>query len=200
MFRFTDFSRQQRMLVKSLELSAKATVGDPEGLREIQARTETHGRMAITREMYDLWLAAAIATARECDPRWDAAIEQAWRTLLGFIIRHMTRSSTRTGSPTDAAIFVVSGTWRTTAAEASPCLIDAVSLSGCSVCGYASHPPGTAIEVTLSATGRPALHLRGRVAHEQPHGFAIAFDALAPEQRAELEGVIGSLRNSQTGE
>jgi len=193
MFRFTDFSRQQRMLIKSLELSAKATLGDPEGLREIQARTESHQRLAITAEMYDVWLASAIATARECDPEWDAEIQQAWRTLLGFIVRHMAKSAPRANGASPRPLSAVSGTWRTISDDASPCLVDNVSMTGCSIFGYASLPRGTSIEVTLSATGRPPMLLRGRVAYEHPHGFSVAFDALAPEQIGHVEDLLTSI-------
>ena len=91
-FAHTDFDRQKRMLRRSLELIASATVGDPDGLRELNDRAETHSRsrLDIRPELYGLWLEAVIETAREFDPAWTLAVESAWRVTLGHGIRHMT--------------------------------------------------------------------------------------------------------------
>lgn len=90
-FRNTDFDRQRRMLRRSLELIAGATVGDPEGLRELNDRAETHSRakLDIAPHLYDLWLDAVVETGREFDSGWTPAVESAWRTTLGVAIRHM---------------------------------------------------------------------------------------------------------------
>lgn len=92
-FRNTDLTRQRRMLRRSLELMASATSGDPAGLRELSERAETHSRarLNIRPELYELWLDALIETARQSDPEWSPAIEQAWRSILGLAVRHMTR-------------------------------------------------------------------------------------------------------------
>lgn len=92
-FRFTDFDRQQRMLLHSLQLSAAATEGDPDGLAELTARAETHDRdhLDITPGLYNLWQRAVVAAARECNPDWTADVETAWHTILGFVVLHMTR-------------------------------------------------------------------------------------------------------------
>ena len=92
-FRFTDFDRQERMLLKSLRLSAAATEGDPDGLAELTKRAETHDRehLDIKPAMYDLWLQSVIAAASEYDPRWDQEVAAAWNTILGFVVLHMTR-------------------------------------------------------------------------------------------------------------
>jgi hemoglobin-like flavoprotein len=91
-FRFTDFTRQQHMLLRSLELCAAATAGNPDGLAELTARADTHSRahLNIEPQLYDLWLQAAIETASECDPDWNGEIEAAWRTIVHFAIHHMT--------------------------------------------------------------------------------------------------------------
>lgn len=92
-FRFTDFTRQRRMLRRSLELVAKATAGDPEGLRDLTERAATHSRsrLDISPAMYDSWMDALLATAAESDPEWTAPIESAWRHVLGIAVHHMTR-------------------------------------------------------------------------------------------------------------
>ena len=81
------------MLRRSLELMASATAGDPDGLRELSERAETHSRakLNIRPELYTLWLDALIETAKGTDPEWTPAIEQAWRSILGIAVRHMTR-------------------------------------------------------------------------------------------------------------
>lgn len=79
------------MLLRSLQLSANATDGDPKALAELRARGTTHNRhhLDITPELYDLWLEALVATARKFDPEWDDSVESAWRTILGFVIQRM---------------------------------------------------------------------------------------------------------------
>lgn len=90
-FRNTDFEQQTTMLLRSLELSAAATDGEPEGLRELRERAQSHDRthLNIRPELYDLWLDAILKTASEYDPAWNSAIEAAWKRILGFVIRHM---------------------------------------------------------------------------------------------------------------
>ena len=92
-FRFTDFERQNKMLARSLELSAGATIGEPEALREIHERATTHDRhhLNIEPRFYDLWLDAIIKTASEFDEEWDEEIEEAWRRILGHVIKLMIR-------------------------------------------------------------------------------------------------------------
>ncbi len=90
-FAETDFTRQNRMLLKSLRLCAGATAGDLAALRELRERAETHDRqhLNIRPELYDLWLDAIIKTAREYDELWSPDIEEAWNTILGHVIHHM---------------------------------------------------------------------------------------------------------------
>ncbi len=91
-FRNTDFDRQNAMLLRSLELAAAATQGDPAGLRELNERAESHDRyhLKVKPELYDYWLEAIIVTAGEFDPEWSAQIESSWRRILGLVIHHMT--------------------------------------------------------------------------------------------------------------
>jgi len=92
-FQDTDFEKQNRMLRRSLELSAGATVGTPEALREINDRARTHNRYHLNIEpaLYDVWLETIIGTARDFDDQWDETVEAAWRRTLGFVIQHMVR-------------------------------------------------------------------------------------------------------------
>ena len=64
-FQDTDFEQQNRMLLRSLRLSAGATAGRPESLRELRDRAETHDRhhLNIEPRLYDLWLKSIIDTA-----------------------------------------------------------------------------------------------------------------------------------------
>jgi hypothetical protein len=81
------------MLQRSLHLMAAASAGDPDGLRELNARAETHSRakLDIAAPLYDLWLETLIQTAKESDSNWTPGVEQAWRHILGIAIRHMLR-------------------------------------------------------------------------------------------------------------
>ena len=90
-FRHADFEKQNRMLLRSLTLAAGATSGEPESLREIRERAETHDRhhLNIEPRLYDIWLISVIEVAAEFDTEWNDSIEEAWNTILGHVIQHM---------------------------------------------------------------------------------------------------------------
>lgn len=90
-FQFTDFETQKHSLQRSLELSWGVTEGVPESLVELHERALTHDRdhLNISPELYELWLDNIIVTASECDPQWNDAIEEAWREILGHVIKYM---------------------------------------------------------------------------------------------------------------
>lgn len=92
-FKHTDFDRQNKMLLRSLRLTAGAASGDVESLQELRERAETHDRLHldIPPRLYELWRDAIIETAREFDPAWDAEVEQSWRSILGHVIHQMTK-------------------------------------------------------------------------------------------------------------
>jgi hemoglobin-like flavoprotein len=92
-FARTDFAKQNKMLLRSLKLAAAATAGEPEGLREITERAESHDRhhLNIKSHLYELWLTALLDAARRFDNQWDTATEAAWNTILGHIIHRMTK-------------------------------------------------------------------------------------------------------------
>lgn len=93
-FKRTDFSRQNTMLFRSIRVSAGATSGEPAAIRELNERARTHSRqhLNIKPEYYELWLESLIATASEYDPHWRHRVEQAWRNILGFVIKRMINS------------------------------------------------------------------------------------------------------------
>ncbi len=92
-FEGTDFEKQNQMLLRSLKLAAGATNGEPESLREIRERAETHDRrhLNIRPQLYTAWLTSVISAASEFDEQWDATTEEAWNTILGYVIKHMVR-------------------------------------------------------------------------------------------------------------
>ncbi len=81
------------MLLRSLKLAAGATSGDPESLRELNERAETHDRhhLDIQPKHYEAWRTTIIETAKEFDPSWNEEVEEAWHTILGHVIKHMIR-------------------------------------------------------------------------------------------------------------
>ena len=90
-FRDTDFVQQNQMLLRSLRLAAGATSGDRESLKEIRGRAVSHSRdqLNIAPGLYEHWLEAVIETAQKFDSEWNADIESAWRTILGYVIAQM---------------------------------------------------------------------------------------------------------------
>ncbi|QDT99573.1 globin [Gimesia aquarii] len=92
-FRNTDFEQQNKMLLRSLRLAAGATAGDPESLRELRERARTHDRnhLNIESQHYDVWLESVIETVHEFDEEWSEAVENTWRTILGYVISYMVK-------------------------------------------------------------------------------------------------------------
>lgn len=92
-FHSTDFERQNKMLLRSIRLSAEATAAKPESLQELRERSRTHDRRHLNIEphLYQFWLDAMIETAKEFDEEWDESVESAWHMILGFVVDYMTR-------------------------------------------------------------------------------------------------------------
>lgn len=97
-FRGTDFVRQRRALLASLHLILLAAEdeekGPPRYLKDL-AELHSRQRLDIRPEFYDQWRKSLIDTVRECDPEFDAAIEEAWERVLGvgisYLVRHYDR-------------------------------------------------------------------------------------------------------------
>lgn len=92
-FRTTDFDRQNLMLVRSLKLAARATDGEQEALQELKDRARSHDRyhLNIKPELYELWLTSILETSKEFDEKWNEEIEDAWNSILGYVIKYMIR-------------------------------------------------------------------------------------------------------------
>ncbi len=78
-----DMARLKRKLRSSLHVMTLAAEGAPGVGLYVDHLAALHQRFAIPSGMYALWLDALVATAAECDPRFDAALEAAWRAALG---------------------------------------------------------------------------------------------------------------------
>lgn len=94
MFENTDFDKQNKMLIRSLSLTATAATGNPESLRELKERAKSHDRhhLNIEPRFYTLWLEAIVKAASENDPKWNAGVETAWRTIFGHVVKHMIKN------------------------------------------------------------------------------------------------------------
>lgn len=78
-----DMSRLKRKLKSSLHVMTLAADQAPGAELYLGYLGAVHGRLDIRPEHYDLWLDALVAAVRDCDPACDAAVEHAWRTVLG---------------------------------------------------------------------------------------------------------------------
>ena len=92
-FRHTNFDRQNRMLLNSLRLAGDAVAGDPQALKQLIERGETHSRnhLNIEPRLYESWLESLLRAAHQFDEHWDYEVEAAWRLVLSHVIRHMLR-------------------------------------------------------------------------------------------------------------
>ncbi len=83
-FRNTDMKRQKTMMRLSLSMLVMFVEGKPIARPSLEAIQKTHGagRYEIPARLYDVWLECLIQTLRECDPRFDDALEQQWQQAM----------------------------------------------------------------------------------------------------------------------
>lgn len=86
-FAHTDLKRQQMMLKSSLFLLLEVAGRHPRGesVANFEGIAVRHDRSHhdVKPELYTLWLDCMLTTVREFDMKFDAAIENAWRAVLG---------------------------------------------------------------------------------------------------------------------
>jgi len=91
-FARTDFVRQKRALRASLYLILLAAQDEPDGpSKYLRDLAHSHGatRLNVGAELYDLWLDSLLAAVKQCDPRFDAAVEDAWEQVMMVGIRYL---------------------------------------------------------------------------------------------------------------
>ena len=83
-FRHTDFARQKIALGQSLYLMVMVAEGGEAAVAYLDRIAERHGRnnLDVRPELYDVWLDALIATARELDPEFGDETEVVWREMI----------------------------------------------------------------------------------------------------------------------
>lgn len=81
-----DMGRLKRKLRSSLHVMTLAADHAPGADLYLGYLGAVHGRLSIRPEHYDVWLDALVGAVRECDPACDAAVERAWRAVLGQAI------------------------------------------------------------------------------------------------------------------
>ncbi len=67
--------------------------GDLHALAQLNARAESHNRrhLNIKPELYVLWKATLLATARQFDPDWTSYVRESWESILDSAIQYMTK-------------------------------------------------------------------------------------------------------------
>src|SRR5437868_3428730 len=84
-FAHTDFDRQKSALHASLDwmlLAAKdPKTGSDQHLRGL-AEKHSSRQLKIGAEFYDLWLDSLLAAARECDPKYNPEVQEAWEKIM----------------------------------------------------------------------------------------------------------------------
>ncbi len=83
-FRHTNFARQKVALGQSLYLMVMAAEGGDAAVAYLDRIAARHGRedLDIRPELYELWIDALVATARELDSEFDDETEAVWREML----------------------------------------------------------------------------------------------------------------------
>lgn len=84
-FRDTDFRRQRRMLQTSFYMLVEyMALGWPECEAYLERIAAAHGRRGrdVAPHLYDLWLDCLLRAVKECDERYSAQIDAAWRHVM----------------------------------------------------------------------------------------------------------------------
>lgn len=83
-FAHTDFRKQRRALMAAFYEHIGAANGSPEALAHLQELAVRHSRrgLDVRPELHDLWLECLLKAVAEHDPKFDAKVENAWRTTL----------------------------------------------------------------------------------------------------------------------
>ena len=82
-FKATDFARQKRMLRGSLLHLISAYMGEDAHIRlGVIAETHSASGYNIEPQLYDLWRRAMLEAVRQCDPRFDDQIKEAWEVTI----------------------------------------------------------------------------------------------------------------------
>jgi len=83
-FRNTDMKRQVRVLEDSLYVVANAALGEADSLARGALPDIAARHSDIPSHLFDLWIECFVETARQHDPSFDPAVEEAWRETLTF--------------------------------------------------------------------------------------------------------------------
>jgi hemoglobin-like flavoprotein len=91
-FASTDFVRQKRAVLASLDLIHRVAQAPEEADRHLRDVAERHSssQLDVGAELYDLWLDSLLATVREVDPAFGPEVEQAWEDVMAVGIRYLT--------------------------------------------------------------------------------------------------------------
>ncbi len=92
LFESADLERIKRMIQQSLILLMMATEGSIHSHQRLKRLREQHTAIGVQPEHYTTWLETLLSVVEELDPKYNLAIDQAWRTVLGEGINIMTSS------------------------------------------------------------------------------------------------------------
>jgi len=83
-FENTDFAEQKRQLRHMLTSIVMYDGGDPLAELTLMRTARVHGPqgLRVPKDLYGHWLESLLETVRWADPRFDAAVEEAWRRVI----------------------------------------------------------------------------------------------------------------------
>ena len=88
-FRGRDMGRIERKLRMTLDMVNDNADGQPGLTLYLELLGRTHAAIGISGPLFLLWRDALVATAAECDPRYDPAVRAAWEQVLDELITKM---------------------------------------------------------------------------------------------------------------
>jgi len=83
-FQSTNIAKQVRAMSSSFYLIMLSADGNPESQLHLDRIATLHNKknVDIQPELYEGWLDCLVDTVKECDPRFDFKIENAWRQMM----------------------------------------------------------------------------------------------------------------------
>jgi hemoglobin-like flavoprotein len=84
LFSKTDFTRQRELLMEALFVLVQYAEGKSVGAMAIERLGDIHNRkgMAISPDLYPLWLNCMMTSLSEKDPEFSPSLEVQWRTAM----------------------------------------------------------------------------------------------------------------------
>ncbi len=82
LFQGVDLSRVKRMVRDATIYLIMASDGSRLSIKKVESLSNYHHELGVKSAHYDLWLDALMSVVEEVDPKYNQAIDEAWRAVM----------------------------------------------------------------------------------------------------------------------